>query len=157
MKTGVIGLGAMGAGMALNLHKAGHLHRIWNRTPDPARDLAAETDVTIADSVADLAADCELIITCVSRDADVLDVVGQIAAGAQPGTVVVDTSTVSSDTAVQAAALLDAQGVAFLDCPVSGGVEGARKGTLSMMVGETRTCWNRSAPPCPPSPPISFT
>ena len=147
MKTGVIGLGAMGAGMALNLHKAGHLHRIWNRTPDPARDLAAETDVTIADSVADLAADCELIITCVSRDADVLDVVGQIAAGAQPGTVVVDTSTVSSDTAVQAAALLDAQGVAFLDCPVSGGVEGARKGTLSMMVGGEEAVLEQVRPP----------
>lgn len=135
MKTGVIGLGAMGAGMALNLHKAGHLHRLWNRTGERAAALTNETGVAVTESVTDLAADCELIITCVSRDADVLEVVGQIAAGAQPGTVVVDTSTVSSDTAVQAAALLAAQDVSFLDCPVSGGVEGARKGTLSMMVG----------------------
>jgi 3-hydroxyisobutyrate dehydrogenase len=135
MKTGVIGLGAMGAGMALNLHKAGHLHEIWNRTPERAAALSKETGVTAAESVAELAADCELIIICVSRDADVMEMVEQIAASAQPGTVVVDTSTVSSDTAVQAAALLQERGIPFLDCPVSGGVEGARKGTLSMMVG----------------------
>lgn len=135
MKSGVIGLGAMGAGMALNLHKAGHLHRVWNRSSAKAEKIAAESGVKTADSIAALAAECELIVVCVSRDADVLEVVQQIAANARPGTIVVDTSTVSSDTAQQAAALLRGKGIEFLDCPVSGGVEGARKGTLSMMVG----------------------
>lgn len=135
MKSGVIGLGAMGAGMAMNLHKAGRLHRIWNRTARKAERLAAETGVTMSSSVESLASECDLIVVCVSRDADVIEVVKKIAQTARPGTIVVDTSTVSSDTAVQAAKILDAKGVRFLDCPVSGGVEGAKKGTLSMMVG----------------------
>jgi len=135
MKTGVIGLGAMGAGMAANLHKAGHLHRIWNRTAAKAEALAGETGVTVADSVADLAGECELIITCVSRDEDVIAVAEQIADGIQPGAVVVDTSTTSSATAQRAAEILAEKDARFLDCPVSGGVEGAKKGTLSMMAG----------------------
>jgi len=65
----------------------------------------------------------------------VIEVVEKIAGAAQPGTIIVDTSTVSSDTAVQAAKILKAKDIDFLDCPVSGGVEGARKGTLSMMAG----------------------
>lgn len=135
MKCGVIGLGAMGAGMAMNLHKAGHLHRIWNRTASKAEALAGETGVEATDTVQDLAAECDLIVTCVSRDADVLEVMEKIAATAKPETIVVDTSTVSSDTAKQASAVLEKKGIYFLDCPVSGGVEGAKNGTLSMMVG----------------------
>jgi 3-hydroxyisobutyrate dehydrogenase len=132
---GVIGLGAMGAGMAANLHKAGHLHRIWNRTREKADQLSAETGVVNAQSIEALAAECALIVVCVSRDADVIEVVDKIAASARPGSIVVDTSTVSSDTAVRASRILSARGIGFLDGPVSGGVEGAKKGTLSMMIG----------------------
>jgi 3-hydroxyisobutyrate dehydrogenase len=135
MKAGVIGLGAMGGGMAMNLHKAGHLHRIWNRTREKAQRLAAETGAGISDSVRSLASECELIIVCVSRDADVLEVVESIVEGARRDAIVVDTSTVSSETAVRAAGILQKRDIRFLDCPVSGGVEGARQGTLSMMVG----------------------
>ena len=135
MKTGVIGLGAMGNGMALNLHKAGHLHGVWNRTRSKAAAIAGETGAILYESPADLAPDCELILLCVSRDADVLEMVEQVAATAGSGSIVVDTSTVSSNTAVLAAEKLAKTGVAFLDCPVSGGVEGARKGTLAMMAG----------------------
>lgn len=144
MKSGVIGLGAMGAGMAMNLHKAGHLHRIWNRTAAKAESLARETGVVVSDSIPSLAADCELIIVCVSRDADVIEVVKKIAGSARPGTIVVDTSTVSSDTALEAAGILKSQGIDFLDGPVSGGVEGARKGTLSMMVGGDEATLDRA-------------
>ena len=135
MKSGVIGLGAMGAGMAMNLHKAGHLHRIWNRSTEKAKAIAADTGVTVAGTIQELASACDLIIVCVSRDADVIEVVEKIAEAARPGTIVIDTSTVSSDTAVRAKGILEARKVRFLDCPVSGGVEGAKKGTLSMMVG----------------------
>src|SRR6185295_2878704 len=68
-------------------------------------------------------------------DADVLDVTTQIAANAQPGTIVIDHSTVSSETAKQAHALMRKAGGDFLDAPVSGGVEGAKNGKLSIMVG----------------------
>ncbi len=135
MKTGVIGLGAMGAYMALNFHKAGSLHRVWNRSREKAKAIGQETGVEIADSPEQLAEECELIITCVSRDEDVLSVIKRISATIKPETIVVDTSTVAADTAKQAAEILQKHGAHFLDCPVSGGVEGAKNGTLAMMVG----------------------
>ena len=135
MKTGVIGLGAMGAPMALNLHRAGRLHRVWNRTRARADEVAGQTGVAVADGIGELATSCELIITCVSRDEDVLAVVKEIAAGIRPGTIVIDTSTVKSRTAREAHDIIASRGAAFLDCPVTGGVEGARKGTLSLMAG----------------------
>ena len=135
MKTAVIGLGAMGSGMALNLHKAGYLHGVWNRTRSKAERVTVQTGVILFESPAGLASECELVILCVSRDADVLEMVEQVAPTTTAGTIVVDTSTVSSATAQRAAGILAEKNVAFLDCPVSGGVEGARNGTLAMMVG----------------------
>ena len=135
MKTGVIGLGAMGSGMALNLHKAGRLHGVWNRTRSKAERIAAQTGVILFESPAGLASECELVILCVSRDADVLEMTEQVALSAAAGTIVVDTSTVSSATAQRAAGILAEKDVDFLDCPVSGGVEGAKNGTLAMMAG----------------------
>lgn len=135
MQTGVIGLGAMGAYMALNFHKAGSLHRVWNRSREKTDAIGKETGVAIADSPEQLAEDCELIISCVSRDEDVLSVIERISSTIKAGTIVVDTSTVASDTAKKAAEILHKRDAHLLDCPVSGGVEGAKNGTLAMMVG----------------------
>ena len=125
----------MGSGMALNLHKAGYLHGVWNRTRSKAERVAGQTSAILFELPAQLASECELVLLCVSRDADVLEMVEQVATTASAGTIVVDTSTVSSNTAELAAAELAKKNVAFLDCPVSGGVEGAKNGTLAMMVG----------------------
>jgi len=135
MKVGVIGLGAMGAPMAMNLHRAGLLCTVWNRTRSRADALARETGVAIAESPAELAAGMHLVLTSVSRDADLEEVIDALLPGIRPGGVVADTSTVSADTARAMAAALKPKGAAFLDCPVSGGVEGARNGRLAMMVG----------------------
>lgn len=135
MKSGVIGLGAMGAHMARNLAQASHLVTVYNRTLTTAESVAKECNCSISMSPAELAAQCELIIVCVSRDEDVLEMVNAIKTNAKPGTIVVDTSTISADTAKQAAALLKESAIEFLDCPVSGGVEGAKNGTLAVMVG----------------------
>lgn len=135
LKTGVIGLGAMGAHMARNLQKNGLLTAVWNRSPDKAQTLAAETGCQVTETPAQLAGLCNVIITCVSRDEDVLVVVDQLLPGIQSGAVVADTSTVNAGTARAAAARLREKGAFFLDCPVSGGVEGARQGTLVTMVG----------------------
>jgi 3-hydroxyisobutyrate dehydrogenase len=135
MKTGVIGLGVMGGAMALNLHKADLLHSVWNRTHSKAKDISDTTGVNSAESITELATNCQVIIICVSKDEDVLEVINQIAKGLQPGTIVIDTSTVSSDTAKKAAAIIDDKGGSFLDCPVTGGSEGAKDATLSLMVG----------------------
>ena len=87
---------------------------------------------------------CDLIITCVSRDKDVLEVIAKITETVRPGTIVVDTSTVSSETAVKAAEMLNRKDAEFLDCPVSGGVEGARQGTLAVMAGGDETVLDRA-------------
>ncbi len=135
MKTGVIGLGVMGGHMALNFHKAGYLHSIWNRTPDKAKAIADETGIISADSPEQLAKECELIVICVSRDKDVLEIIDTITKSIKPDTIIVDTSTVSAETANIASKKLKDKMAHFLDCPVSGGVEGAKHGTLAMMVG----------------------
>jgi 3-hydroxyisobutyrate dehydrogenase len=135
MKTGIIGLGAMGTGMARNLHSAGNLYRIWNRTREKADLLAKDLNIEVTETLEELATDCEMIITCVSRDEDVLEVISALAKNIKTDAIVVDTSTVSAETAKQAAALLNEKGAHFLDCPVSGGVEGAKNGTLAMMAG----------------------
>ncbi len=146
MQTGVIGLGAMGAYMAINFHKAGSLHRIWNRSREKAETIAKETGVEITDSPEQLAKECELIITCVSRDEDVLSVIERISTNIKPGTIVVDTSTVAADTAKKAAEILLKQGAHLLDSPVSGGVEGAKNGLLAMMVGGDESALDRARP-----------
>ncbi len=145
MKTGVIGLGAMGAPMARNLHHAGHLACVWNRSPDKSAQLRFELDVPVAGDPAELARRCELIILSVSADEDVLQVIDALLPGVQPGAVVLDTSTVSRATACAAAERLAGQ-ADFLDAPVSGGIEGARKGTLAMMVGGDAAVLERIRP-----------
>lgn len=135
MQVAMVGLGAMGEGMARNLAKAGFLTAVYNRTAAKAEALANALAVRAYPTLETLAADMDVVFLCVSADSDVLAVVSALAAHLKSGAVVVDMSTVSSATAQQAAAILAARQVAFLDAPVSGGVEGAKNGTLSMMVG----------------------
>jgi len=135
IRAGVIGLGAMGVSMAKNLADAGLLSTVWNRTVSKANAFAEEAGVAIAADPAQLASDCNVILTCVSADEDLLNVIAQILPSVKPGTTVVDTSTVSPATAQQIAASLSEADAGFVDAPVSGGVEGARKGTLSVMAG----------------------
>lgn len=134
MKTGFIGLGAMGAPMAGHLAARGLLSVIDNRTRNKADALAATLGVRAAATHADFAG-CDVVALCVPMDADVLKQVEALAAVLQPGSVVIDHSTVSVDTAKRAQALLAARGIGFVDAPVSGGVEGARNGKLSVMAG----------------------
>lgn len=135
MKVGFIGLGAMGEGMAANLARAGLLACVWNRTADKAEAFAREHGVAAAADPATLARLSEVIVTCVSADADVLAVIEALTPALGPDKVVVDCSTISVGTARQAAEQVAATGAAFLDAPVSGGTEGARNGQLVMMVG----------------------
>ena len=134
MKTGFIGLGAMGAPMARHLHARGLLTAVGSRTQDKADALAAELGVRAARSAQNFA-DCDVVALCVPLDADVLENVAGLADVLRPGTVVIDHSTVSAETARRAAAMCAEHGIGFIDAPVSGGVEGARNGKLSVMAG----------------------
>ena len=134
MKVGFIGLGAMGAPMARHLHARGLLATVGNRSPAKAEALAAELNVDAATRAADFAR-CDVVVLCVSEDGDVLANVDALAPVLRAGAIVIDHSTVSCDTARRAATTLRSRSVGFLDAPVSGGVEGARNGKLSVMVG----------------------
>jgi 3-hydroxyisobutyrate dehydrogenase len=146
MKAGFIGLGAMGQHMARNLHRAGLLAGAWNRTVSKATELAAETGCRAFGSPAELAAACEVIVTCVSADADLLSIVDAVRPTLKPGAIVIDCSTVAADTARTAAGRLAGIGAGFLDCPVSGGVEGARNATLAIMCGGDPATFERARP-----------
>jgi 3-hydroxyisobutyrate dehydrogenase len=146
LAVGFIGLGAMGRGMARNLHRAGLLHGVWNRTRDRASELAGELGCSAASRPAELAADCDVLVLCVSADADVLQVVDDVAPALRPGSIVIDCSTVAAATAREAERRLAEHSAEFLDAPVSGGVEGARDGTLAIMVGGDATAFERARP-----------
>lgn len=146
MQTGIIGLGAMGTGMARNLARSGYLTSLWNRTPDKAHTLAAELSIEAATSIQQLASSVDIIIICVSADNDLLEVVNAILSNVKLGSIVVDTSTVNSATALVAADLLASRQIHFLDAPVSGGVEGAKNGTLAMMVGGDNAILEKAKP-----------
>ena len=135
LKVGFVGLGAMGLPMAGHLARAALLCAVWNRSHDKAATAAKQLNVAAPATIAELAPLCNVIALCVPADADVLDLAREIANHANPGTIVIDHSTVSSVTAQSAHTILAAKGCAFLDAPVSGGVEGANNGKLSVMVG----------------------
>jgi 3-hydroxyisobutyrate dehydrogenase len=127
----------MGGPMAANAARAGFEVSAWNRTPGRATDLEA-LGVKLLDSPLAVAAASEIVITMVSDTPDVEAVLfgpGGVAEGAKAGTLVVDMSTISPSATRQFAERLGASGVAMLDGPVSGGSEGAKKGTLSIFIG----------------------
>lgn len=145
LKAAFIGLGAMGAPMAGHLHAKGLLAAVANRSQSKADALASGLGVD-APSLADIAASCDVIALCVSADADVIGVVQALVPTLKPGAIVIDHSTVAPATATKAARLIAEAGGAFLDAPVSGGVEGAKNGKLSVMVGGEADVLERARP-----------
>jgi len=147
-RIGFIGLGIMGRGMAANILKAGFPLTVWNRTPERTEALAA-AGAAVAATPAALAAASDIVITCVSDTPDVQAVIlGEdgVLRGAQSGSLVIDMSTISPAVTQEIAAALSARGVAMLDAPVSGGSEGAARGTLSIMVGGAVEALERAIP-----------
>lgn len=145
---GFIGLGIMGRGMTHNLLKAGQSVMVWNRTASRMDEFAAAGAQT-ASSPAELAAHCDVILICVSDTPDVEAVLfgeNGVSAGIKSGALVVDHSTISPQKTVEMAKQLNAQGVRYLDAPVSGGSEGAKNGTLSIMVGGEAADFERVLP-----------
>ena len=137
MRIGFIGLGNMGGPMALNLIKAGHtlgVHDVRRESAQPHLDAGA----TWADGAKAVAQAGELILTSLPGPAEVEAVAlgpGGILEGAQPGSVYADLSTNSPTVMRKIHAAFKAKGVHVLDAPVSGGVLGARRGSLQVMVG----------------------
>ncbi|HZU46998.1 MAG TPA: NAD(P)-dependent oxidoreductase [Mycobacterium sp.] len=144
LKLGYIGLGNMGAPMARRLVEwPGGLTVFDIRTE--AMTPLAEAGAMLADSVADVA-DADIISVTVLDDAQVREVVGELAQRAKPGTVIAIHSTISDTTAVELANELEPQGIHIADAPVSGGGGAAGKGELATMVGAEREVYERIKP-----------
>ncbi len=130
--------------MARSLKRAGLLTGVWNRTAAKATDLAEELHCIPFANLAELAGNCEAVVICVSADEDLRAVIAGLEPGLNPNMIVMDCSTVGAGTARDVHTQLDALGVGFLDCPVSGGVEGARTASLAIMVGGDEPVYSRA-------------
>lgn len=151
-RVGFVGLGVMGGPMAGHLLNAPSLktHRlegvtVWNRTAakaDPLREQGAH----VADTLADLASECSVIMLCVNRTEDVNECLDAMLPTAQPGTLFVDHSTISPPGAEAIHARLATAGHRFLDAPITGGSMGAQKGTLTIFCGGQADDYQRALP-----------
>jgi 3-hydroxyisobutyrate dehydrogenase len=148
MRVGVVGTGIMGAPMARNLLRAGHAVTVHNRSPARVAPLVAAGAVS-AVSPREVASRVEAVVTCVPDTPDVETVMlgaDGLLAGAGPGLLVIDTSTIAPAAARRLAERAAECAVDLLDAPVSGGEQGAVAGTLSIMVGGRREAFERAAP-----------
>lgn len=149
LNTAFLGLGAIGRPMAARIRAAGFPLTVWNRTASRAEAFARETGVKSATSPAEAARDADVVLTCLSTSSDVrsiLDGANGLLAGLKRGSVVVDCTSGDPATSRQIAAILESQGVDFIDAPVSGGVVGAEKGALTVMVGGAAAVLERAKP-----------
>lgn len=134
--------------MAANLVRAGHEVVVWNRTAAKARGVV-ELGARLAESPAAVAEQVDVLFVCVSDTPDVEELlvgIGGVASAARPGTLIVDHSTISPSATRRLARALEEKGLHLLDAPVSGGSEGAEKGTLSIMVGGDEASFTRAKP-----------
>jgi 3-hydroxyisobutyrate dehydrogenase len=145
-----IGLGVMGSPMASNLVRGGYTVKGWNRTRNRALvKQAAAAGVILVSTIAEAVQDADTICICVSDVADVQDVLfqpGGIAEHAPPNSLIIDFSTIGATAAQEIAQKLAAQGLRFLDAPISGGDVGAQQGTLTIMVGGDETDFAEAKP-----------
>jgi 3-hydroxyisobutyrate dehydrogenase len=147
-RVGFAGLGTMGAFMAANLVRAGFAVTVWNRTPGRASELI-DLGAREAHSPRELADSSDIVVTCLTDTPQVNQVLfgdAGLVEGMSRGTLFIDCSTINPLSAQEIAEKLAATGVTMLDAPVSGGSEGARLGTLSIMVGGDATDVERARP-----------
>jgi 3-hydroxyisobutyrate dehydrogenase len=136
-RVGFVGLGTMGSFMAANLVRAGFSVTVWNRTSARADELA-ELGATVAASPVELARSCDVVVACLTDSPQVEAVLfgpEGLAEGLASGSLFIDCSTISPLKAREFAERLSLSSVSMLDAPVSGGSEGAKNATLSIMVG----------------------
>ena len=144
LRLGYIGLGNMGAPMATKMIEWPGGVTVYDIRTEAMTPLV-EKGASLADSVADIAA-ADIIHVTVLDDAQVREVVGELAAHAKPGTVIAIHSTISDATAAELADALKPQGIHVVDAPVSGGAAAAAKGELATMVGADRDVYERIKP-----------
>lgn len=148
MKLGFIGLGKMGKPMARNLLKAGHELTVYNRSLKAVKELE-ELGAAAASSPGEVGKKAEIVCLCVpiGKDVDaVLNGQDGLLTALPKGSLILDHSTIGPEESRQMHSICEEKGIAFLDAPVSGGVGGAEKGTLSIMVGGEEDQFLRAKP-----------
>jgi 3-hydroxyisobutyrate dehydrogenase len=133
-----LGLGAIGAPMARHLVRDTIDLVVWNRTGSRAQEFAAATGATVALSVGDAVRDREIVISCLPTSSDVESLFGGSDGALEAlatGSIFVDCTSGDPATSRRIAEMLERRGIGFIDAPVSGGVAGAEKGALTVMVG----------------------
>lgn len=143
-RLGYIGLGNMGAPKARRLVGWPGGLIVYDVRPDAAA-VFADAGATVATDVAEVAA-ADVISVTVLDDAQVRDVVAELARHASPGTVIAIHSTIADSTAAELAAEYGPHGIHVIDAPVSGGAAGAERGELATMVGAPREIYERVKP-----------
>ncbi|MGB3536073.1 MAG: NAD(P)-dependent oxidoreductase [Microcoleaceae cyanobacterium] len=150
IKTAFLGLGVMGGYMAANLAQHGYPVKAWNRTPNrPGVEIASNAGAEIVSSIEAAVNSAEVVFTCVGDVPDVEAVIlggSGVVQSAQPGTIVVDFSTIGPTAVRRIATELQSRQLLFLDAPISGGDIGAKNGTLTIMVGGDRTAYETCEP-----------
>ena len=148
LNVGFIGLGIMGAPMALNLVRAGFTVTVYNRTRSKVEPLE-RAGARVAATPADAARDAEVIVTIVSDTAAMEEVVcgkGGVLETIRSGAILIDSSTISPTVSRKLASHLAGKGASMLDAPVTGSKHGAEKGELTFMIGGEQETLERAMP-----------
>jgi 3-hydroxyisobutyrate dehydrogenase-like beta-hydroxyacid dehydrogenase len=148
-RIGFLGLGIMGSRMAANVARAGFPLVVWTHTPGKAAGWAEEHGAEALATPAAVAAASDVVVSMVVDGEQVASVMlGEdgVAAGAKPGLLAVDSSTIGPTDARRVAAGLAERGVSFLDAPVTGSSPRAEDGTLTIMAGGAPADFERARP-----------
>ncbi len=136
MRIAFLGLGRMGSAMAHHLLDAGHELTVWNRTSGKAGDLV-DAGATEATTVGDAVGDAEVVVLMLFGPDSVRDVLKEVGQSAAKGTLVLDSTTIGRDAALEFGKLADGLGLRYVDAPVVGTTAPAKEGTLGVLVGAT--------------------
>ena len=147
-KVGFIGLGLMGSRLARRLYRAGWNIRAWNRSPQPAAEIGKE-GIAIAPSVAELISHSDVILSSLANDAAVRSVYldkGGVFSAANPGTVILEMSTISPELSRNLHQEAGTRGIKFLDVAISGSTPAVDAGTITLLAGGDKETFEQCVP-----------
>ncbi|HTM81199.1 3-hydroxyisobutyrate dehydrogenase [Asticcacaulis sp.] len=145
MKIAFIGLGHMGSGMAANLVRAGHEVRAYDLSETALSQAMADGAIGAA-SLSEACEGVDAVVTMLPAGQHVLSVYGEVFGVAPKSAILIDCSTIDVESARQVAGQAEAAGYQMIDAPVSGGMAGAKAGTLTFMCGGTKTAFSGAEP-----------
>lgn len=147
-KIGFIGLGLMGSRLALRLHASGWNVQAWNRSPQPAQQIN-QAGVRTAAALSTLVSDSGVLVSCLANDEAVRSVyLGEdgVLASAEPGTVLVEMSTISADLSLELHRAAAARGICALDVAISGSTPAVEAGAITLLAGGSRDTFAQCVP-----------